>query len=237
MSFRAPAGKLTALVGRSGAGKTTITHLVPRLYDAGSGAVRIGGHDVRDLTLQSLHDAVGVVTQEAHLFHDTIRANLIYARPDATEKELMQACQAARIWELVASLPDGLDTVAGDRGYRFSGGEKQRLALARLLLKAPPVVVLDEATAHLDSESEAAIQQALKTALAGRTSLVIAHRLSTIREADQILVIDAGQIRERGTHDELLVAGGLYAGALPHSVHPAAAHERRAGDGTAHLTP
>jgi ATP-binding cassette, subfamily B, bacterial len=211
VSFCAPSGKLTALVGPSGAGKTTITHLVPRLYDPGSGSVRIGGRDLRDLTLQSLHAAVGVVPQEAHLFHDTIRANLLYARPDASERELTQACEAARIWDLVSSLPDGLDTVAGDRGYRFSGGEKQRLALARLLLKAPPVVVLDEATAHLDSESEAAIQQALRTALSGRTSLVIAHRLSTIREADQILVIDAGQIRERGTHEELLAVGGLYA--------------------------
>jgi ATP-binding cassette subfamily B protein len=211
VSFRAPAGKLTALVGPSGAGKTTITNLVPRLYDPASGAVRIGGHDLRDLTLRSVHDSVGVVTQDAHLFHDTIRANLLYARPDATEPELIEACEAARIWDLVSALPDGLDTVAGDRGYRFSGGEKQRLALARLLLKAPSVVVLDEATAHLDTESEAAIQRALKTTLSGRTSLVIAHRLSTIREADQILVVDQGQIRERGTHDELLAAGELYA--------------------------
>jgi ATP-binding cassette subfamily B protein len=211
VSFLAPAGKLTALVGPSGAGKTTITHLVPRLYDPASGTVRIGGHDVRDLTLKSLHCAVGVVPQEAHLFHDTIRANLLYAQPSATERELRDTCEAARIWDLISSLPGGLDTVVGDRGYRFSGGEKQRLSLARLLLKAPPVVVLDEATAHLDSESEAAIQQALKTALAGRTSLVIAHRLSTIREADQILVVDAGEIRERGTHDELLTAEGLYA--------------------------
>jgi len=211
VSFRAPAGKLTALVGPSGAGKTTITHLVPRLYDPGSGTVRIGGHDIRDVTLQSLHDAIGVVTQDAHLFHDTIRANLAYARPGSGEEELIKACQAARIWDLISSLPNGLDTVVGDRGYRLSGGEKQRVALARLLLKAPKVVVLDEATAHLDSESEAAIQRALKTALAGRTSLVIAHRLSTIREADQILVIDAGQIAERGTHEQLLEAGGLYA--------------------------
>ncbi len=211
VSFRAPAGKLTALVGPSGAGKTTITHLVPRLYDPGSGSVRIGGHDIRDLTLQSLHDTVGVVTQDAHLFHDTIRANLSYARPGATEADLITACQAARIWDVISALSDGLDTVVGDRGYRLSGGEKQRVALARLLLKDPQVVVLDEATAHLDSESEAAIQRALKTALAGRTSLVIAHRLSTIREADQILVIDAGQIIERGTHEELLTAGGLYA--------------------------
>jgi ATP-binding cassette subfamily B protein len=211
VSFFAPAGKLTALVGPSGAGKTTITHLVPRLYDPGAGAVRIGGQDIRDVTLRSLRSTVGVVPQDAHLFHDTIRANLLYARPGASESELRQACEAARIWDLLCSLPDGLDTVAGDRGYRFSGGEKQRLALARLLLKAPPVVVLDEATAHLDSESEVAIQQALKNALSGRTSLVIAHRLSTIREADQILVIDAGEVGECGTHDELLEVGGLYA--------------------------
>ena len=212
VTFQAPAGKLTALVGPSGAGKTTITHLVPRLYDPVRGAVRIGGRDVRDLTLESLRSVVGVVPQDAHLFHDTIRANLLYARPSATEKELIEACEAARIWELILSLPDGLDTIAGDRGYRFSGGEKQRMALARLLLKAPSVVVLDEATAHLDSESEVAIQRALATALAGRTSLVIAHRLSTVRAADQILVIDGGQIAERGTHDELLAAGGVYAG-------------------------
>jgi ATP-binding cassette, subfamily B, bacterial len=211
VSFRAPAGELTALVGPSGAGKTTITHLVPRLYDPGSGTVRIGGRDVRDLTFRSLHDTVGVVTQDPYLFHNTIRFNLTYARPDATEQELVEACQAARIWDMVCALPDRLDTVVGDRGFRLSGGEKQRVALARLLLKAPPVVVLDEATAHLDSESEAAIQQALRTALAGRTSLVIAHRLSTIREASQILVIDAGHIQERGTHEELLCAGGLYA--------------------------
>jgi ATP-binding cassette subfamily B protein len=211
VSFLAAPGTLTALVGPSGAGKTTITHLVSRLYDAGSGTVRIGGHDVRDLTLDSLHDAVGVVTQDSHLFHETIRTNLAYARPDASERELILACQAAQIWELISSLPDGLDTVVGDRGYRLSGGEKQRVAIARLLLKAPSVVVLDEATAHLDSESEAAVQRALATALAGRTSLVIAHRLSTIRQADQILVIDAGRVRERGTHAELLAAGGLYA--------------------------
>ena len=212
VTFQVPAGRLTALVGPSGAGKTTITHLVPRLYDPVRGAVRIGGHDVRDLTLESLRSVVGVVPQDAHLFHDTIRANLAYARPSATEKELTEACEAARIWELISSLPDGLDTIAGDRGYRFSGGEKQRLALARLLVKAPSVVVLDEATAHLDSESEVAIQRALATALAGRTSLVIAHRLSTVRAADQILVVDGGQIAERGTHDELLAAGGVYAG-------------------------
>jgi ATP-binding cassette, subfamily B, bacterial len=211
VSFRAPSGQLTALVGPSGAGKTTITALAARLYDPNEGAVRIAGHDIRDVTLESLHDVVGVVTQDAHLFHDTIRANLTYARPGATELELIEACEAAQIWELIASLPDGLDTVVGDRGYRLSGGEKQRVALARLLLKAPSVVVLDEATAHLDSESEVAVQRALKSALSGRTSLVIAHRLSTIREADQILVVDGGRIIEHGTHAELLAAGGLYA--------------------------
>jgi ATP-binding cassette, subfamily B, bacterial len=212
VSFQAMAGQLTALVGPSGAGKSTITQLVPRFYDPTSGTVRIDGHDLRDLTLKSLHETVGVVTQDPHLFHDSIRANLLYARPSATEQELIEACKAGQIWELIASLPDRLDTVVGDRGYRLSGGEKQRVALARLLLKAPPVVVLDEATAHLDSESEVAIQRALKTALAGRTSLVIAHRLSTVREASQILVIDAGQIIERGTHEELLARGRLYAG-------------------------
>jgi len=211
VSFRAPSGQLTALVGPSGAGKTTITALAARLYDPNDGTVRIGGYDVRDVTLESLHDVVGVVTQDAHLFHDTIRANLTYAKPAATELELIEACEAAQIWDLISGLPDGLDTVVGDRGYRLSGGEKQRVAVARLLLKAPSVVVLDEATAHLDSESEAAVQRALKTALAGRTSLVIAHRLSTIREADQILVVDAGRITQRGTHEELLAAGGLYA--------------------------
>jgi ATP-binding cassette subfamily B protein len=211
VSFTARAGQLTALVGPSGAGKTTITQLVSRMYDPNDGAVLIGGHDIRDVTLESLRSAVGVVTQDAHLFHDTIRANLLYARPSATEQDLIGACKAAQIWDLISVLPDGFDTVVGDRGYRLSGGEKQRIALARLLLKAPSIVVLDEATAHLDSESELAVQQALAVALVGRTSLVIAHRLSTVREADQILVIEAGQVAESGTHEDLLAAGGLYA--------------------------
>jgi ATP-binding cassette subfamily B protein len=211
VSFTAPSGQLTALVGPSGGGKTTITNLAARLYDPDGGAVRVGGYDLRDVTQDSLHDAVGVVTQDAHLFHDTLGANLLYARPTATVAEVEQACRAAQIWQLIETLPDGLNTVVGDRGYRLSGGEKQRVALARLLLKAPTVVILDEATAHLDSESEAAVQRALQTALAGRTSLVIAHRLSTIRDADQILVIDSGRVAERGTHAELLAAGGLYA--------------------------
>jgi ATP-binding cassette subfamily B protein len=210
VSFRAPGGTLTALVGPSGAGKTTLTHLLTRLYDPTAGNVRIDGHDVRDLTLESLRGTVGVVAQDPHLFHDTIRANLLYACPSATGDDLIEVCRAARIWDLISALPDGFDTVVGDRGYRLSGGEKQRVALARLLLKAPRVVLLDEATAHLDSESERAIQQALRTALAGRTSLVIAHRLSTVREASQILVLNGGQLTERGTHEELLLAGGLY---------------------------
>jgi len=211
VSFRIEPGQLVALVGPSGAGKTTISQLVTRMYDVQQGAVLVGGRDVREVTLRSLRDAVGVVTQDAHMFHDTIRANLLYARPDATDEQLWDAVDSAQIGELLRELPDGLDTVVGDRGYRMSGGEKQRLAIARLLLKAPSVVVLDEATAHLDSESEVAVQRALKTALAGRTSLVIAHRLSTSREADQILVVDEGRVVERGTHDELLDAGGLYA--------------------------
>ena len=210
VSFRAEPGELVALVGPSGAGKTTISQLVTRMYDTTAGSVRVGGVDVRKATLASLRRAVGVVTQDAHMFHDTIRANLMYARPEATDEQLWAALDAAHIGELVRSLPDQLDTVVGDRGYRLSGGEKQRVAIARLLLKAPSIVVLDEATAHLDSESELAVQRALATALSGRTSLVIAHRLSTVREADRILVVESGRIVESGRHDELLAAGGLY---------------------------
>ncbi len=210
VSFNVEPGELVALVGHSGAGKTTISHLVPRLYDVRSGAIRVNGVDLRDATLSSIRAAIGVVTQDAHLFHDTIRANLAYARPDATEADMREALGAAQILPLVDALPDGLDTVVGDRGYRFSGGEKQRIAIARLLLKAPRVVVLDEATAHLDSESEVAVQTALETALAGRTSIVIAHRLSTVRHADRILVVSGGHIVETGTHEELLAGGGVY---------------------------
>jgi ATP-binding cassette subfamily B protein len=211
VSFTARPGALVALVGPSGAGKTTISSLVPRLYDVQAGAIRINGVDVRDATTASMRDTIGIVTQDAHLFHDTIRANLQYARPDATEEDMRDALAAAQILPLVESLPDGLDTMVGERGYRFSGGEKQRIAIARLLLKAPRIVVLDEATAHLDSESEAAVQLALDTALEGRTSLVIAHRLSTVQHADSILVVVGGRIVEQGTHDELLAGGGVYA--------------------------
>jgi ATP-binding cassette, subfamily B, bacterial len=211
VSFRVEAGHLVALVGHSGAGKSTIANLVTRLYDVTGGSVRVGGVDVRDVTLDSLQAAIGVVSQDAHLFHDSIRANLLYARPEATEEQLWTALEGARIAALVRSLPEGLDTVVGDRGYRMSGGEKQRLAIARVLLKGPGIVILDEATAHLDSESEVAVQHALDTALTGRTSLVIAHRLSTIRSADRILVIEGGRVEESGTHDELLALGGRYA--------------------------
>jgi ATP-binding cassette, subfamily B, bacterial len=211
VSFRVEPGHLVALVGHSGAGKSTIANLVTRLYDVTGGSVRVGGVDVRDATLESLRDAIGVVSQDAHLFHDSIRANLLYARPEATEEDLWAAMEGARIAALVRSLPEGLDTVVGDRGYRMSGGEKQRLAIARVLLKGPGIVILDEATAHLDSQSEVAVQHALDAALTGRTSLVIAHRLSTIRNADQILVIDNGRVTESGTHAELLALGGRYA--------------------------
>ena len=211
LSFTAAPGTLTALVGPSGAGKTTISALLPRLYDVTTGAIEIDGHDIRDLTLESLRGAIGVVMQDAHLFHETIAENLRYAKNDATEDEMRVACESAQIWELIKSLPNGLDTMVGERGHRLSGGEKQRLAIARLLLKSPSVVILDEATAHLDSENEALVQAALQSALKGRTSIVIAHRLSTVRDADQILVLEKGQIVERGKHDELVARGGLYA--------------------------
>ncbi|MEV6636546.1 ABC transporter ATP-binding protein [Actinoplanes sp. NPDC051470] len=211
VSFRAEPGQLVALVGSSGAGKSTIAQLLPRLYDVGEGAVRLGGTDVRDLTADSIRGALGVVTQDGHLLHDTIRNNLLFARPGATEDELWDALRRGRIADLIESLPDGLDTMVGERGYRLSGGERQRLTIARLLLARPRVVILDEATAHLDSTSEAAVQAALGEALAGRTSVVIAHRLSTIRSADQILVLENGRIVERGRHPDLLAAGGRYA--------------------------
>lgn len=211
ISLYAKAGEVVALVGPSGAGKTTITGMVARLYDPTSGTVRVGGEDLRDVSFESLRDRVGVVTQEAHMFHDSIRGNLLYAKPDATDAQLQDALRAANVWGLIERLPHGLETVVGDRGHRLSGGEKQRLAIARLLLKAPSVVILDEATAHLDSESEVLVQRALDNALAGRTAVVIAHRLSTVRNADQILVIDSGRVVQRGKHQELLAAGGLYA--------------------------
>jgi len=210
LSFVAEAGTTTALVGPSGAGKTTISALLPRLYDVINGAIEIDGHDVRDLTLESLRQSIGVVMQDAHLFHESIAENLRYAKQDATPQEMQAACEAAQIWPLITSLPNGLDTMVGERGHRLSGGEKQRLAIARLLLKSPAIVILDEATAHLDSENEALVHQALQMALKGRTSIVIAHRLSTVRDADQILVLEKGEIIERGKHEELIAKGGLY---------------------------
>lgn len=210
LSFVAAPGTMTALVGPSGAGKTTISALLPRLYDVTDGAISIDGHDIRDLTLESLRDSIGVVMQDAHLFHETIAENLRYAKQDATEEEMIQACKSAQIWTLIDSLPNRFETMVGERGHRLSGGEKQRLAIARLLLKSPSVVILDEATAHLDSENEQLVHAALQTALKGRTSIVIAHRLSTVRDADQILMLEKGSIVERGTHDELVAKGGLY---------------------------
>ena len=210
LSFVAAPGTMTALVGPSGAGKTTISALLPRLYDVTDGAISIDGHDIRDLTLESLRDSIGVVMQDAHLFHETIAENLRYAKQDATEEEMINACKSAQIWSLIDSLPNRFETMVGERGHRLSGGEKQRLAIARLLLKSPSVVILDEATAHLDSENEQLVHAALQTALKGRTSIVIAHRLSTVRDADQILVLEKGSIVERGTHDELVAKGGLY---------------------------
>src|SRR5512136_2262613 len=211
VSFRARPGQLTALVGPSGAGKTTLTYLIPRLYDPVAGRILLDGRDLRDVTLDSLAAQIGMVTQETHLFHDTIRTNLLYARLDATDAELEAAARAANIHDFVVNLPDGYDTIVGERGYRLSGGEKQRVALARVILKNPRILVLDEATSSLDSESELLIQEALKRVMAGRTSIVIAHRLSTILAADMILVMDRGRIVERGTHRGLLAQGGLYA--------------------------
>jgi ATP-binding cassette subfamily B protein len=210
ISLTAQSGSLTALVGPSGAGKTTIGALLPRLYDVTGGSISIDGVDIREITLNSLRDSIGVVMQDSHLFHDTITANLLYAKPDATVDEMKDACKAAQIWDLIESLPNGLETMVGERGHRLSGGEKQRLAIARLLLKSPSIVILDEATAHLDSENEELVQKALAKALQGRTSFVIAHRLSTIMAADQILVLDDGVIVERGKHEELIEKGGLY---------------------------
>jgi ABC-type multidrug transport system fused ATPase/permease subunit len=230
VSFQVEPGQMVALVGPSGAGKSTIASLIPRLYDPDRGAVRLSGIDVRDLTFESLRRTVGVVTQDGHLFHDTIRANLAYAAPGAGDGEIWEALDSARLAELVRSLPDGLDTVVGERGYRLSGGERQRLTIARLLLAKPRVVILDEATAHLDSESELAVQQALGAALTGRTAIVIAHRLSTIQAADTILVVEDGRVAERGTHLGLLSAGGRYAELHRTQFRSVAPHDVVSGD-------
>jgi ATP-binding cassette subfamily B protein len=211
VSLQVGAGETVALVGASGSGKSTMASLIPRLYDVTAGAVRVDGHDVRDLTADSLRDAIGVVSQDPHLFHESIIENLRYARPEATDAEVIDACRGARIHETIAALPDGYATVVGERGYRLSGGEKQRVAIARLLLKNPAVMILDEATSHLDNENEVLVQAALDEALRGRTAIVIAHRLSTIRDADRIVVIDDGRIVEQGRHEELLALGGMYA--------------------------
>ena len=219
-------------MGPSGSGKTTLSSLLPRLYDVTNGAIRIDGHDVREVTQESLRAAIGVVAQDPHLFHDTVGANLRYARPEATVDEIIEACRSAQILDVIQALPDGFETVVGERGYRLSGGEKQRLAIARMLVKDPAVVVLDEATSHLDTENESLVQQALASALSGRTAIVIAHRLSTIVDADQIIVMERGRVLERGRHAELRRAGGLYADLYETLIRPAVADSTAAENTT-----